>query len=212
MPNVSAFETATTRGFLHVPDGPARGGFALTHGAGGNCNARILVAVAEAFVAQAWTVLRYDLPFRRTRPFGPPTPASAAADQNGIRNALAEVRQLAAGPLIAGGLSDGGRQTTMLAAQEPALCDCLVAFSYPLHPPGKPQQLRTAHFPALRIPILFVHGTADDFGTVDELRQAATVITAAHQLSIVEKAGHDLKGGKFDLNSKVIQRLNEFLS
>ena len=69
----------------------------------------------------------------------------------------------------------------------------LLLLSYPLHPPGKPQQMRTDYFPNLRTPALFVHGTKDPFGGADEVREAIKLIPARTELLIVEKAAHDLK-------------------
>jgi predicted alpha/beta-hydrolase family hydrolase len=103
------------------------------------------------------------------------------------------------GPVYLGGHSYGGRQATMLAAEDPTVADGLLLFSYPLHPPEKPAQLRTAHFPQLRTPAVFVHGTKDPFGTPAEIKSAITAIPAATRLMVVESAGHDLKKGKFDL-------------
>jgi len=85
----------------------------------------------------------------------------------------------------------------MVAAEQPAVADSLLLLSYPLHPPDKPAQLRTAHFPALRTPAVFVHGTKDPFGSVEEMRAALALIPAAARLVIIEGAGHDLKRGKF---------------
>src|SRR6185295_9899595 len=98
-----------------------------------------------------------------------------------------------------GGQSYGGRQATMLAADEPALVDPLLLLSYPLYPPGKPGRLRTEHFSRLKIPAIFVHGTADPFGSVAELREAVALIPAPTQVLPVERAGHDLRRGRFDL-------------
>jgi predicted alpha/beta-hydrolase family hydrolase len=184
---------------------------ALTHGAGGNCQARLLVVLAEEFCLRGWTVLRYDLPFRRARRNGPPSRYSAAADQAGIRDAIAQVRTLTDGPVIAAGHSYGGRQTTMLAAAEPRLCNTVIAFSYPLHPPDKPDQLRTSHFPQLRTPVLFVHGSADPFGTRAEMETAIAEIPAPKRLVVVEGAGHDLKTGKFAIEPLVIANLDALL-
>jgi predicted alpha/beta-hydrolase family hydrolase len=208
---ISSFEQEILSGFVHEPDGASCGGLTITHGAGGNCNARVLVAVADAFCAQGWTVLRYDLPFRRDRPFGPPTPKSAAADQAGVRAAIVALRGLTSGPIVAAGHSYGGRQTTMLIAQAPGLCDAMIAFSYPLHPPNKPEQLRTAHFPELKTPLLFVHGRADPFGTVAEMEKAIAAIPSRTRLLVLEGAGHDLKGGKFDIEMLVIRGLEALL-
>ena len=74
--------------FLHQPVNPTGTGVVLTHGAGANCTAPLLVAVANALSAAGAVVLRYDLPFRQKRPFGPPSPATAAADRAGIRDVV----------------------------------------------------------------------------------------------------------------------------
>jgi predicted alpha/beta-hydrolase family hydrolase len=75
--------------------------------------------------------------------------------------------------------------------------------SYPLHPPGKPNQLRTEHLAKLRMPAVFVHGTADPFSSIAEMEQALAMIPAPTQLIIIEGAGHDLRRGRFDLTGIV---------
>jgi predicted alpha/beta-hydrolase family hydrolase len=185
--------------FFHNPSSPNGTAIALTHGAGANCRAPLLIAVADALCAGGMLVLRCDLAFRRRRPFGPPSPATSAEDRAGLRDAVSRLRALVAGPVYLGGHSYGGRQASMLAAEEPGVADGLLLLSYPLHPPEKPQQLRTAHFPSLHTPTLFVHGTKDPFGTPDEVRAAIGTIPAAVHLMEVQGAGHDLKKGNFDL-------------
>src|SRR3954469_9097512 len=132
--------TPAVRGFLHRPAEPFRDGLVLTHGAGGNCNAPLLVALAEKFADSGWAVLRCDLPFRQLRPTGPPR-GNGSEDRDGLRRAVEALRKLVAGRVFLGGQSYGGRQATMLAAAEPGLADGLLLLSYPLHPPGKPAQL-----------------------------------------------------------------------
>jgi predicted alpha/beta-hydrolase family hydrolase len=105
---------------------------------------------------------------------------------------ILKLREKHPGPIWLGGVSYGGRQASMLAAETPGLVDRLLLLSYPLHAPGKPTQLRTAHFPKLRIPALFVHGARDPFGTPDEVKSAITLIPAPVQLLEIEGAGHDL--------------------
>lgn len=173
-------------------------GLVLTHGAGGNARGPLLMAVGEAFSAVGYEVLRFDLPFRQRKSFGPPSPAMAAQDRDGLRQAVAAMRERVSGPVIMGGHSYGGRQATILASEEPALSDALLLLSYPLHPPGKPGRLRTAHFPKLHIPALFVHGTKDPFGTIDEVRSALRLIPAKTELLTLEGLGHDLERGRFD--------------
>jgi predicted alpha/beta-hydrolase family hydrolase len=201
MAEASGFEAGGVRGFLHLtaqPDGP---GLVLTHGAGGNCRMPLLVAAAEAFVATGVSVLRCDLPFRQRRPTGPPSPAGAAADRAGLCEAVEVLRRTVKGPVFLGGQSYGGRQATILAADEPGVADALLMFSYPLHPPGKPERLRTEHFPRLAVPALFVQGTVDPFGSPAELRAAVRLISAPTRVVTVDGAGHDLRRGRFDLAS-----------
>ena len=177
------------RGVLH----PAAGsdGLVLTHGAGGNRDAPLLVAVADAFAARGVTVLRCDLPYRQTRPRGAPSPSSAARDREGLRAALTVLRERLRGRLFLGGHSYGGRQASMLLADDPSLAAALLLQSYPLHPPGKPEILRVEHLPRLRTPTVFVHGNVDPFGTLDELEKARALIPAKTTLLTVT-GGHDL--------------------
>ena len=160
------FEGALVRGIVHLPDAPNGNALLLAHGAGSDCRAPLLVRLARAFEDSGYTVLRYDLPFRRERPKGPPFPAGAARDREGIEHAARAARRLATGRLVLGGHSYGGRQSAMLAASRPEIADRLLLLSYPLHPPKDPANKRTAFFPDLRIPALFVHGTRDPFATL----------------------------------------------
>jgi predicted alpha/beta-hydrolase family hydrolase len=198
-PTVVPLDDDGVRGFFHPPATSRGDGMVLTHGAGGNCNAPLLVAAANAFSECGLHVLRCDLPFRQRRPTGPPSPATAAKDRDGLRRAVAAMRRLAPGKVLLGGQSYGGRQATMLAADEPGLVDGLLLFSYPLHPPGKPAQLRTEHFPRIRVPAVFVQGTVDPFGSIEELEDSISAIPAQVKLLRIEGAGHDLKRGRFDL-------------
>jgi predicted alpha/beta-hydrolase family hydrolase len=184
------------RGFLHRPQEPAGAALVLTHGAGGNCQMLLLRALAEEFASQGWFVLRCDLPFRQARPHGPPSPSSAARDRDGLRRALQVLGRLAPGPFYLGGHSYGGRQASMLAAEDPQIARALLLTSYPLHPPGKPAQLRVQHFSQLKLPALFVVGTRDPFGTVEELEAARKMIPAATSVFAVDSVGHDLGYGR----------------
>ena len=79
-----------------------------------------------------------------------------------------------------------------LAAEDSAVVDGLLLISYPLHPPGKPERLRTAHFPDLQVPAFFAHGSRDAFGSLDEMREALPLIPASRELFEVEGGGHGL--------------------
>jgi uncharacterized protein len=184
------------RGFLHRPASPNGNGLILTHGAGSNCQAPLLVALAGAFAEAGYLVLRCDLPYRQDRPYGPPGPGDAKRDRAGLLNAIAAFAPLVKGRISLGGHSYGGRQASILCAeqeQKPAHeIAGLLLLSYPLHPPRKPEQLRTQHFFNLQTPALFVEGTRDPFGSVAEIEQALKLVPAKTKLLPVEGAGHDL--------------------
>jgi predicted alpha/beta-hydrolase family hydrolase len=200
------FESGGVRGVWERPERPRSDGMALTHGAGSNRDAPLLVSLGRGFAEAGYLVLRYDLPFRQQRPKGPPFPAAAARDRDGVREAMAALRTLAPGRLVAGGHSYGGRQTAMAAAEQTGLADALLLFSYPLYPPGRPEKKRTTFFGDWRIPALFVHGTKDQFGSPEELREATAAIPARTDLLVVEGAGHDLKRAA-GLAGEILERL-----
>ncbi len=202
------------RGFLHSPENPNGDALILTHGAGSNCNAPLLVAISETFAGHGYVVLRCDLPFRQERRTGPPFPGNAERDRAGLRNAVAVLRKNVTGRIFLGGHSYGGRQATMLCAAEPDLVSGLLLLSYPLHPPRKPEQLRIQHLPNLRTPSMFVHGTRDPFGSIEEMTKALELIPAKTELMKVEGAGHDLgfkgKTEQKELPGKIALRTLEF--
>jgi predicted alpha/beta-hydrolase family hydrolase len=219
------------RGFLHTPETPNGQGFVLTHGAGGNAQAPLLRALADTFADAGFTVLRCDLPYRQTRSFGPPGPGDAARDRAGLKNATAAMKTILGAPLLPdvgrsgdfspdkhheariflGGHSYGGRQSSMLCAEEPGLVSGLLLLSYPLHPPRRPEKQRTQHLPDLRTPTLFVQGTRDPFGSITEIERAIKMIPAKTKLLTIEGAGHDLGyKGKVKEGNLAVTILGEF--
>ena len=119
----------------------------------------------------------------------------------------------AAPRVILAGHSYGGRQASMLVAENPEAADALLLLSYPLHPPNKPTQLRTKHFPQLTKPALFVQGTRDPFATIEELSLALQQIPAPHHLLEIEGAAHDLqlKKSLIDIPTQIATELKVFL-
>jgi uncharacterized protein len=195
------------RGYLHRSATPSANGLILTHGAGANCQSQLLTTLADAFCASGLTVLRCDLPFRQARPKGPPPPGSAERDQKGLRAAVEFMRGQTAGPVFLGGHSYGGRQASMLAAKAPGLVERLLLLSYPLHPPKRPDELRTKHFPELQTPAFFVHGASDGFGSIAEIEEALKLIPAKTELLAVSGAGHELMTtrNRGELTEQVVQ-------
>ncbi len=195
-PSRAFLDTSTkdypVRGFLHRPKGARADGLVLTHGAGTNCQSPLLVALANCFCEAGLMVLRCDLLFRQLRPNGPPPRGSAEGDQASLGAAVAALRRKTKGRIFLGGHSYGGRQASMLAAVEPGVAEALLLLAYPLHPPERPDAMRTTHFPELRTPALFVHGTCDGFGSVEELDAAMRLIPARTALLEIPGAGHEL--------------------
>jgi len=212
------------RGLLHSPPNPNGDGLVLTHGAGSNCQAPLLIALANTFADAGFVVLRCDLPYRQDRPYGPPGPGDAKRDRAGLKNAVAVLKNLVTGRVFLGGHSYGGRQASMLCAElaekDPKkaaeLAAGLLLLSYPLHPPRKPDQLRTQHFFHLHTSALFVEGTRDPFGSIAEIEQALKLIPGKTKLLPVEGAGHDLgfkgKAGPEKLSANVLSEFQAFFA
>ena len=118
---------------------------------------------------------------------------------------------MASGRICLSGHSYGGRQESILLGEEPHVADGLLLFSYPLHPPKKPQDLRTSHFPRLRAPAMFVQGTRDPFASIEEMRAALTLIPAPTELIAIENGGHDLLKGSFNVAQLVVEPFERML-
>lgn len=184
-------------GVAHEPDAAPRGVVVLTHGAGGNRDGALLTRICDEWASRGWLAVRYNLPYRRRRPKGPPS-GSAKADQDGVAEAITLARGLTDGPVLAGGHSYGGRMTSMVAADTGGM-DVLTLFSYPVHPPGKPERARTEHLPNITVPTVFTHGTSDPFGTIDEVAAAAALVGGPTEVVAIDGARHDLASRTHDV-------------
>ncbi|MCH9710603.1 MAG: alpha/beta hydrolase [Actinomycetia bacterium] len=188
-------------GILHEPAGAPIGAVALTHGAGGSRDSPMLAAICDEWSRRGWLAVRYNLPYRRRRPKGPPS-GTSATDRAGILEAVAEVRRLLDGPalpVVAGGHSYGGRLTSMAVADDGLELDVLTLFSYPLHPPGKPERARTEHLPRITAPTVFTHGSADPFGSIEEIRSAAALVPPTTEIVEIDGARHDLRSKQLEV-------------
>jgi uncharacterized protein len=172
---------------------PAVTGVLLTPGAGADRDQATLVALDEALSAAGLGVERMDFPYRVA---GRKAPDRAPVLVDAVRRAAAELAgRLGVGQarLALGGRSMGGRMCSMAVAEGlPAAA--LVLVSYPLHPPGRTEQLRTAHFPGIHVPCLFVSGTRDAFGTPAELEEATRTIEGPVSHAWLDGGDHGLRG------------------
>jgi len=164
----------------------------LTPGASANRNQPSLVALDEALSARGMVVERMNFPYTeagRRSPDKPPVLIQAVRDGAAALTKKATTRP----PFVAlGGRSMGGRICSMAVADGlPAAA--LVLISYPLHPPGKPDQLRVQHFPSIEVPCLFVSGTRDAFATPDELESATKAIKGAVTHIWIDGGDHGLR-------------------
>lgn len=166
----------------------------LYPGAGSDRDHSSLVAIEQRLASGASTERR-DFPYRRE---GRRAPDRAPKLMASIRDDLAGFSRRR-GPVVMGGRSMGGRMTTMVAADVDgagpvARLAGLVLVCYPLHPPGKPENLRVEHLPSIDVPCLFVSGTRDPFGTPDELTRWTSTIGAPVEHVWIEGGRHDLRG------------------
>ena len=197
---------------VDIPESVPRGLVILAHGAGSDRESVLLKTLSESLTGIGLVVARIDLPYRQQRPKGPPSPSKSPADREGIVKAVAALRHFAGdGTVIVGGQSYGGRQASMVAADDPTICDGLLLTSYPLHPPGKPEKLRTEHLPGLTTPPVIIHGRSDSFGTSDEIAAAAKLFSGPVHVVEVDKADHSLKPGKSEVGPLTAAAVEEYL-
>lgn len=186
------YDIAMSETFLITgPDNPPAT-ILLAHGAGAPMDSKSMTAASEALVGKGFRIARFEFAYmaaRRTSDARKPPPKAETL----IPEYMEAVKEVASsGPLIIGGKSMGGRVASIIADElydQGAICG-LLCLGYPFHPPGKPQQLRTAHLRNLRSPTLICQGTRDEFGTRDEVETYP--LSPAISLRWLEDGDHDL--------------------
>ena len=162
----------------------------LAHGAGAPQTHPWMVGMARAVASRGVPVVTFNFLYAQGRRRAPDKPDVLEATW---RAAMAAVRErLAPKRLCIGGKSMGGRIASMVAAHPDVDVAAVVLLGYPLHPPGKPTQLRTAHLPAVRAPMLFVQGTRDPFGGPGELAPYLEGLAAGTRLFPIDGGDHSL--------------------
>jgi uncharacterized protein len=176
-------------------DAPSRRLLVLAHGAGAGQRHPFMVKVARSLAERGIDVVTFDFPYMEQKRKAPDkAPVLEAAFRDAISEARARVTPEHA--LFIGGKSMGGRMATHLAAARADLqvgpLRGVIALGYPLHPPGKPEQLRTAHLPSIHVPVLIVQGERDAFGTPAELRPVLSQMKAQVMLHVIAGGDHSL--------------------
>jgi predicted alpha/beta-hydrolase family hydrolase len=175
------------------PSDRAAAGLVLGHGAGAGQRSGFMVEAGRQLSSRGIVVATFDFPYIAA---GRKSPDKAPVLEEAWRSAIKEARAhdaLAALPLFIGGKSMGGRISSHVAAQGVEGVSGLVFLGYPLHPPGRPQQRRDAHLPAIAQPMLFVQGSRDEFGTAAEIRELLPRLNPQAQLFEVVDGDHSFK-------------------
>jgi len=174
---------------LNVVPPAARACYVIAHGAGAGMHHPFMQAVAADLAERGIATLRYQFPYMEQGKKRPDTPKLAHAT---VRVAVAEAARLVPDlPLVAGGKSFGGRMTSQAQALAPLPNVRGLAFlGFPLHPPGAPSDERAAHLADVRVPMLFLQGTRDEFADLDLLRPVAERLAPRATLSLFNDADH----------------------
>lgn len=188
----------------------------LAPGAGAGQKSPFMARFAAALAARGLDTVTFDFPYREEGRRIPDSNATLEACWRAVI-ALSRRRLAPAETIAIGGKSMGGRIASQVAASgEPGGVFALVLLGYPLHPPGKPQQLRTAHFPRLRLPSLFIQGTRDAFATPAELSAALGAAAVPATLFPITEADHSFKvpkraGGSDAVESMIQDKIATWL-
>ena len=181
---VGADEVSAVFDASDAPDAPV---FVCGHGAGGNLADRGVVRTAEALREHSISTVRFNFVYREKKSSRPDQMSKLTSC---ITAVVERVRQeLSPRTLVIGGRSMGGRAASMRAAEGFA-CDGLLLLAYPVHPPGRPQQLRSAHLPAIRVPALCINGTRDDFCTPRLMEEVLTTVQPTFRMHWIPGADH----------------------
>ena len=183
---------ATTTATHYAAATPAGAWLVLAHGAGAGHRHPFMVSIAKALADRGIDVVTFNFPYTEQKRRAPDRAPVLEECFRAVVARAGERRSLNRRRLFIGGKSMGGRMATHLAAQGLDALHGVIALGYPLHPPGKPEQMRTAHLPAIGVPVLIVQGERDAFGTPAELGPAIKSMRADVTLHVIAGGDHSL--------------------
>jgi uncharacterized protein len=190
--NINEYQSVTAN--LYPASKRDRAGITLIlgHGAGANQTSAFMVSFAAELASRGLDAVTFNFFYSEHRRGAPDTNDKLEACYRAVIDAVRKHKKLARNRLAIGGKSMGGRIASQVAAAGVGDLAGLVFLGYPLHPPGKPEKLRSQHLPLIKSPMLFVQGSRDTFGTADELRPIVKKLRGA-TLHIIESGDHSLK-------------------
>ena len=174
-----------SQGLLLIPDRKPRFGVILAHGAGGNMHADFISYFHQQIAQNGFACMKFNFPYSQAGRKSPdPQPVLIASYKKAIE-AMPMDR------VVIGGKSMGGRIASYVADDERVVG--LLFLGYPLHPPGKPDQLRDQHLYSIRKPMFFASGTKDPFARMDLLKSTIARIGKASTLHLIPEGGHSFE-------------------
>jgi len=202
--------------------GAKLGALVLAHGAGADQLHPFMVGAAEGLARRGVETTTFNFAYTEAGRRAPdPAPKLEACFRDVVRSVRAHAGRRGGArdrPLFLGGKSMGGRMASHLAAEGAPNVAGLVFLGYPLHPPGKPAQLRSAHLSRITAPMLFVQGTRDPFGTPEELAPILITLPAKVEVFPVDQGGHSFevpkRGGRTrsEVIESVLDRVAAFVT
>jgi predicted alpha/beta-hydrolase family hydrolase len=180
---------------MQGPEHDADRAVLLAHGAGADMHAAALTAFADALAGAGVPVMRFNYPYRSAGRRAPDRPAVLAAATRDAASELARRTGLPPERIVLGGRSMGGRYASLAVGDpaDPLPALGLLLLGYPLHPAGKPDQMRVEHFPRIEVPVLFVSGTRDALAGAADLREQTRRIRGPVSFHWIETADHGFK-------------------
>lgn len=195
--NVSVTESDSVTALLYAAAGKERRGLTLIlgHGAGAGQLSPIMRLFANGMAERGFDAMTFNFLYMEKGRGGPDPKAKLESCYRAVIEAAKQHKKLKGNRLVIGGKSMGGRIASQVAAMAESATEiaALVFLGYPLHPPGKPEQLRDAHLKDIRAPMLFIQGSRDAFGTVDEIRDVIKRLRLPATLFPIEGGDHSFK-------------------
>jgi len=196
---VTPSERVTAKVYPASGKGHSGAALILAHGAGGNQSSKFMVQMAHALATRGIDSITFNFLYSEAKRGLPDKNDKLEACYHAMIKAFHSgllIENATRRKLLIGGKSMGGRIATQVAAASAADIEGIVLLGYPLHPPGRPDKLRSKHLPQIKAPMLFVQGSRDTFGTPEELAPILAPLKASVDLYVVEGGDHSFKISK----------------